>query len=351
MGRSLRIETHKTKRLTRSPKQEGLDELEAAVGELMAQVDERGGAVEAITSGFVQREIHKSALTWQREVESGERAVVGVNSYQEEEEPPSISRPDPAQREQVLSDLAAVRAERDSAAVEGALDGPDPSARLVAEVCESAALHAGGGTASQGGYTGAGVGAGSGDTLYEDEDDDRYGFILVGRHLLARLDLADGNYLPAAKALRQLSVEYESAVIADPGAGLQTFNGQLAHFESAVALWQAQQSAKALTLFAALVPPPVDGQPTFDPDNAATYIGLLAAAMDDNASRGQLVVAAEELPVVFRGLAYWVLAQHQKGERLQAAYLDKANETIGNLLIWPRVIGKEGDHVQHPEER
>ncbi len=194
-------------------------------------------------------------------------------------------------------------------------------------------------------------GAGSGDTLYEDGDDDRYGFILVGRHLLARLDLADGNYLAAAKALRQLSVEYESAVIADPGAGFQTLNGQLAHFESAVALWQAQQSAKALTLFAALVPPPVDGQPIFDPDNAATYIGLLAAAMDDNASRGQLVTVAEELPVVFRGLAYWVLAQHQKGEPLQAAYRDKANETIGNVLIWPRVTDKEGDYVQHSEER
>jgi methylmalonyl-CoA mutase N-terminal domain/subunit len=105
------------------------DELEAAVRELMAEVDERGGAVEAITSGFVQREIHKSALAWQREVESGERAVVGVNSYQEEEEPPSISRPDPAQREQVLSDLAAVRAERDSAAVEGALAAVESAAR------------------------------------------------------------------------------------------------------------------------------------------------------------------------------------------------------------------------------
>jgi hypothetical protein len=46
-----------------------------------------------------------------------------------------------------------------------------------------------------------------------------------------------------------------------------------------------------------------------------------------------------------------VLAQHQEGDRQQAAYLDKANETIGNLLIWPRINGKEGDHVQHPEER
>tara|TARA_B110000014_G_C19876249_1_gene453575 strand:- start:146 stop:307 length:162 start_codon:yes stop_codon:yes gene_type:complete len=38
-------------------------------------------------------------------------------------------------------------------------------------------------------------------------------------------------------------------------------------------MWQAQQSVKALPLFAALVTPLVDGQPIFDPDNAATYIG------------------------------------------------------------------------------
>ena len=104
------------------------DELEAAVSELMAQVDERGGAVEAVTSGFIQREIHASALAWQREVESGERAVVGVNTYQEEEDPPSITRPDPREREEVLSDLAAVRADRDAAAVEGALRAVESAA-------------------------------------------------------------------------------------------------------------------------------------------------------------------------------------------------------------------------------
>ena len=124
------------------------DELEAAALELMTQVDERGGAVEAIASGFVQREIHASALAWQREVESGERPVVGVNSYQVEEEPPSISRPDPSEREEVLKDLAEVRAERDSAAVESALRAVEEAARgeenimpsLVAAVGEYATL-------------------------------------------------------------------------------------------------------------------------------------------------------------------------------------------------------------------
>jgi len=105
------------------------DELEAAAMTLMAEVDERGGAVEAISSGFVQREIHRSALAWQREVESGERVVVGVNEYQMDEEPPTITRPDPAQREQVLADLALVRAERDAAAVEGALTAVEQAAR------------------------------------------------------------------------------------------------------------------------------------------------------------------------------------------------------------------------------
>jgi methylmalonyl-CoA mutase N-terminal domain/subunit len=105
------------------------DELEEAVVALMAEVDERGGAVEAISSGFVQREIHKSALAWQRAVESGERAVVGVNCYESEEQPASISRPDPAEREQVLSDLRAVRAERDAGAVEAALAVVERAAR------------------------------------------------------------------------------------------------------------------------------------------------------------------------------------------------------------------------------
>ena len=97
------------------------DELEAAAIALMAEIDERGGAVDAISSGFVQREIHKSALSWQRGVESGERVVIGVNAYEMDEDPPKLTRPDPAQREQVLADLEAVRAERDPAAVEAAL--------------------------------------------------------------------------------------------------------------------------------------------------------------------------------------------------------------------------------------
>ena len=110
------------------------DELERRALALMAEVEERGGAVAAIESGFVQREIHRSALAWQKAVEKGEQVVVGVNRYEVEEEPPEIFRPDPAAREQVLADLAAVRRERDPARVESALAAVEEAARGTANV-------------------------------------------------------------------------------------------------------------------------------------------------------------------------------------------------------------------------
>ncbi len=105
------------------------DELERRARELMDEVDRRGGAVAAIESGFVQREIHQSAVAWQRDVESGERRVVGVNAYEVDEPPPQVFRPSPQARGQVLADLAAVRAERDAARVEAALDAVTETAR------------------------------------------------------------------------------------------------------------------------------------------------------------------------------------------------------------------------------
>src|SRR6266702_1704271 len=59
------------------------DELEERALELIARVDELGGAVAAIEQGFVQREIEEAAFTFSQEVESGERVIVGVNRYQE----------------------------------------------------------------------------------------------------------------------------------------------------------------------------------------------------------------------------------------------------------------------------
>jgi len=97
------------------------DQIEARALALMAEVERRGGAVQAIESGFVQREIHHSALAWQRAVERGERVVVGVNKFQNEEPPAPIQKPSAAARAEVLADLDDVRRTRDPAKVEGAL--------------------------------------------------------------------------------------------------------------------------------------------------------------------------------------------------------------------------------------
>src|SRR6187549_2354151 len=57
------------------------DELEARSRELIEQVDELGGAVAAIEAGWIQEQIEESAFRWQREVEAGERVIVGVNRF------------------------------------------------------------------------------------------------------------------------------------------------------------------------------------------------------------------------------------------------------------------------------
>ena len=83
----------------------------------------------AIESGFVQREIHLSALAAQRAIEAGRSVVVGVNKYQTEEAEPALFKPSDEARNEVLATLARVRAERDGARVDGALRALDEAAR------------------------------------------------------------------------------------------------------------------------------------------------------------------------------------------------------------------------------
>jgi methylmalonyl-CoA mutase N-terminal domain/subunit len=64
-------------------------ELERRARALLEQIDHLGGMLAAIEQGWVQRQIHESAYRWQREVESGERVVVGVNRFAEDGAPPA----------------------------------------------------------------------------------------------------------------------------------------------------------------------------------------------------------------------------------------------------------------------
>jgi methylmalonyl-CoA mutase N-terminal domain/subunit len=99
------------------------DEIEAAVLALMAQVEERGGAVAAIEEGFQKSEIEKSAYAFAQEIDAGERVVVGVNRFTvDEEEPYEPLRVDPTIEAEQRARLERVRAERDQEAVDSALE-------------------------------------------------------------------------------------------------------------------------------------------------------------------------------------------------------------------------------------
>src|SRR5207247_1481675 len=97
--------------------------------EYFARIDELGGMLDAIKTGFPQREIADAAFRYQQEVDSGERVVVGVNAYRvsDEGEIP-ILRIDPELERRQAARLEAPRARRDSQAVEAALGAPKRSA-------------------------------------------------------------------------------------------------------------------------------------------------------------------------------------------------------------------------------
>jgi methylmalonyl-CoA mutase, N-terminal domain len=99
------------------------DGIEAQAKDLMAKVAELGGAVAAIEQGFQKSEIERSAYQIAREIDSGERKVVGVNAYistpDESYEP---LRVDPAIEQEQAARLAGLRERRDSTEVRRRLD-------------------------------------------------------------------------------------------------------------------------------------------------------------------------------------------------------------------------------------
>ncbi len=103
---------------------EGLtDELEREAEEIFQRIDAMGGVVPGIEQGWFQREIANSALRQQREIESGERVVVGVNRFTEGSEDVEIDllKIDPSVEKKQVACLAELRASRDGERVERTL--------------------------------------------------------------------------------------------------------------------------------------------------------------------------------------------------------------------------------------
>ncbi len=95
------------------------DELEREAQDYIAKIDELGGSVRAIEQGYIQREIEEAAYRYQREMDEQQQIVVGVNRFQQAEEPPIPTlRIDPDVGRRQAAKLAALRDRRDNAAVD-----------------------------------------------------------------------------------------------------------------------------------------------------------------------------------------------------------------------------------------
>jgi methylmalonyl-CoA mutase, N-terminal domain len=98
------------------------DAVEARAQEYIDQIDRMGGAVAAIEKGFIQKEIAASAYKFQREIEKGERIIVGLNRFQtHEEKQTGLLKVDPEVGAKQIARLQELKNTRDNAAVEKAL--------------------------------------------------------------------------------------------------------------------------------------------------------------------------------------------------------------------------------------
>lgn len=97
-------------------------EIEKQVKEVLAKVDEMGGAVAAINSGYIQRQIQDSAYKFQMDVETKAEIIVGVNKFTvQEDSQPDLLRVDPAVQDAQHQNLTALKNARDNKAVEQSL--------------------------------------------------------------------------------------------------------------------------------------------------------------------------------------------------------------------------------------
>ncbi|MBM3725583.1 MAG: methylmalonyl-CoA mutase [Acidobacteria bacterium] len=131
--------SHFVEELTRRLKEEA--------GAYIARIDAMGGMIPAIERGFPQAEIASASYRYQREIESGERIIVGVNGYaQAEERPLELLRIDEAAGERQVAKLARLRRERANGRVRAALDelkrAADEGRNTMPEVLEAVKAYA-----------------------------------------------------------------------------------------------------------------------------------------------------------------------------------------------------------------
>jgi methylmalonyl-CoA mutase N-terminal domain/subunit len=113
------------------------DGIEKRARDYIAKIDQMGGSVAAIEKGYMQQEIQESAYRYQREVETSERVIVGVNKFQTQEPPPQgLLKVDPRVRERQIQKLAELKGSRDGKRVQGALTELKKTAQGEANLME-----------------------------------------------------------------------------------------------------------------------------------------------------------------------------------------------------------------------
>lgn len=124
-------------------------EIEKRVTAYLHKIDAHGGMLKAIESGYIAAEIQQSSLKLQQAIDSGERVIVGVNKYIDEEEEDhggQYLHIDQAIDEQQSKKLAKIRAERDAAAVEKSLKNLqtsiDDNENLIPAIIEAVKCYA-----------------------------------------------------------------------------------------------------------------------------------------------------------------------------------------------------------------
>ncbi len=127
---------------------EGLtDSIECGVHEYLKTIQEMGGTLRAIETGYIQNQIHNAAYDYQRSIETGDRIVVGVNRFQKDDEHAApVFRLNPELEKSQVESLRELRAGRSQstaaeklAALEQAARGAD---NLMPPILESAAAYA-----------------------------------------------------------------------------------------------------------------------------------------------------------------------------------------------------------------
>lgn len=106
------------------------DEIEKEAYKYIERIDEIGGAVQAVEEGYMQREIHQNAYQIQKDIESQDEIIVGLNKFELEDEPEAeLMKVDEVLEKNQKASLQKVREERDNEKVTNALESLRENAR------------------------------------------------------------------------------------------------------------------------------------------------------------------------------------------------------------------------------